>query len=218
MLRSAQKSIMIFDPKGVARKPPKESINLLLDVDAIFGLSDAFRRSASPDFLMKTIGGTSRDYIERAYDWLIPIISSSQHIIERLPPSASCFLLLRAYGTDGYQKNTQLLELAAPLLDHIRKCLKGTLGEIDSSRAANLLLTDVSDASPDRRRCARKVLQEAIGSIDSKDHLELISLSIPESWLSVASLCRCDWLFNLLRVEYTTSIMIDAIKFVVSIL
>jgi len=206
---------MLLDPYGFARKPPKESINLLLQVDNVFGLSECFRRCSTPDFLMLTIGGNSRDYIERAYDWLIPIISSSQHLIHRLPPSASCFLLLRAYGTDGSQQNSQLLELVAPLLEHVSKCLNGELGKFDAKRAANLLLSDLADASPDRRRCARRVLQEAIGIMKSEDNETNRTFSVKESWVSVASQCRCDWLFNLLHVKFALVLVQEAIKFLV---
>ena len=83
-----------------------------------FDLAEKFRlcTSPSPDFLLLTIG-EGRSAIERAADWLIPIISSHPTIINRLQPSASCFLLLRAYGVEG-DKNRSLLELTAPLLNH----------------------------------------------------------------------------------------------------
>ena len=100
-LRKAQKSIMLFNPRSKARKPRKESVQLLFSIDALFHLSKAFKTCIDPDFLLATIGSTSRDSIERAYDWLIPTISSSESIINRLPPSASCFLLLRTYGAEG---------------------------------------------------------------------------------------------------------------------
>ena len=209
MLFSAQKSIMIWDPKVIARKPPKESVNLLLKVDDVFGLSNTLRLSTTPDFLMLTIGGTSYDYIERANDWSIPIISTSQDIINRLPSSLSCFLLLRAYGSDGV--NSQLLELAAPLLEYIRKCLKGLLGKEDASTVMTLLFTDIADASPDRRRCARKVFQEAIGTFDNSQNV-----SAPPTWLSVASLCRCDWLFHVLQMKHAPLLIKDAIIYLVS--
>jgi integrator complex subunit 1 len=88
-----------------------------------FDLAEKFRLSTSPDFLLTTIG-EGRSAIERAYDWLIPIISSHPAIIHRLKPSASCFLLLRAYGVEG-DKNRELIGLTAPLLSHVTKSLTG---------------------------------------------------------------------------------------------
>ena len=88
-----------------------------------FDLAKKLRLTTSPDFLLATIG-EGRSAIERAYDWLIPIISSHPAIIHRLQPSASCFLLLRAYGVEG-DKNRTLLDLTAPLLSHVTKCLTG---------------------------------------------------------------------------------------------
>lgn len=208
LLQAAQKSIMIYDPTGPSRKPPKESVGLILSADALFGLSDSFRRSQSPDYLMMTIGGTTRGFIERSYGWLIPIISSNQHIIHRLAPSTSCVLLLKAYGTDVDSSHSQLLELAAPLLHHVNKCLDGHMGETDAIEAANLLLSDIADSSADRRRCARRVLHEAIGNFSTTPIND-----IPESWISLASLCRCSWLFNLLQVKYTPTLTPTIIKY-----
>ena len=121
-----------------------------------FDLAEKFRLSTSPDFLLQTIG-EGRSAIERAYDWLIPIISSHPAIIDRLQPSASCFLLLRAYGVEG-DKNRELLDLTAPLLSHVTKCLTGEFGEHHALLAMELLLQDIADENDDRQRCARKVL------------------------------------------------------------
>jgi len=102
----------------------------------------------APDFLLDTIGCTSRESIERAYDWLISIISSYPEIIKRLPSNASSFLLFRAYRSDKDYTNTQLLELAFPLLRHVSLCLQGKLGN-DSLHAAHVLFADLSE----RRAC-----------------------------------------------------------------
>ena len=118
---------MLWDPDGPARKPPRESVDLLLSVEELFNLSDIFQRSVKPDFLLMTIGQTTRGAIERAYDWLIPIISTIPDTIARLPSSASCFLLLRAYGTDGDERK-QLKELSAPLLQHVKILLEELMG------------------------------------------------------------------------------------------
>ena len=126
-----------------------------------FDLAERFRLSTSPDFLLATIG-QGRSSIERAYDWLIPVISSHPDTIERLQPSATCFLLLRAYGAEG-GKDSKLLELTAPLMSHVRECVTGKSGE-HALLAMELLLQDVADESDERRRCARKVLDEAFGS------------------------------------------------------
>ena len=201
LLRAAQKSIMVWDPQGPARKPPKDSVNLILSVVKLFGISDTFRLCSEPDYLLRTIGGTSRGYIERSASWLIPIISSHSETINRLPSSASCFLLLRAYGTEFRGKNDQLLDLSAPLLGHVSNCLEGKFGEVDALHAADLLLIDAADQSPDRRHCARKVLQEAIG----------------EDGLSESNTFAFDdndfsWIFNLLHLEHTTTIIPKAIQ------
>jgi integrator complex subunit 1 len=93
-LRDVQKSIMLWDPDGPARKPPRESVDMLLAVNELFNLSSNFQRCVHPDFLLMSVGQTTRGAIERAYDWLIPIISLIPETISRLPSSASCFLLL----------------------------------------------------------------------------------------------------------------------------
>ena len=160
-LKAAQKSIMIWDPKAAARKPPKESLSVLLSINSLFQLAEGFKLCKEPDFLLQTIGSTSRDGIERAYDWLIPVISYYPNIIKRLPSSASCFLLLRAYNEGN--ENMQLLKLSSPLLRHVTQCLVGKFGKDDALLAIDLLFFDISDKNPDRRSCARRVLQQALG-------------------------------------------------------
>ncbi|KAL7488211.1 hypothetical protein ACHAW6_015042 [Cyclotella cf. meneghiniana] len=160
-LKILQRSIMIWEPVQCPRKPPKESIEMLLSIDETFNLADKFRSSIEPDFLLQTIGD-GRSAIERAYDWLIPIISLHPEIIHRLQPSATCFLLLRAYEAEAGKSNRELIGLSAPLLSHVRKCLSGDFGERHSLLALELLLTDIADESADRRRCSRKVLQQSI--------------------------------------------------------
>ncbi|KAL7554730.1 hypothetical protein ACHAWF_018265 [Thalassiosira exigua] len=164
VLKALQKNVMIWDPKQTMRKPPKGSISLLLAVNKSFGLAERFRLSTSPDFLLQTIGhGSGRYAIERSAHWLIPIISLHPAIIDRLNPSASCFLVLRAYGGDG-DKNRELLDLTAPLLLHVSQALGGEFGQDHAYSALELLMQDIADESDDRRRCAKKVLQEAIGN------------------------------------------------------
>lgn len=153
-----------MDPRCKARKPRKESIQLLFSIDNIFQLADKFKSCRYPDFVLATIGSTSRDSIERAYDWLIPTISSSANIINRLPPSASCFLLLRAYGAQG-EENNQLLELASPLLKHVNDSIVGEFGIDGAKRAADILFFDLAHEETSRRRCARRVLQESLGKL-----------------------------------------------------
>jgi integrator complex subunit 1 len=192
---------MVLDPKGPARKPPKESVSLILSAENLFGLSKVFQQSVNPDFMLMTIGQTSRAAIERAFDWVIPVISSVPEIISRLPASASCFLLLRAYGEGGEGKS-ELRKLSAPLLEHVRKSLTGEFGEADAVRAADLLLTDMADPNPDRRRCARRVLQETLGHMKSSAQLE--SVVEPDS----------TGLLRLLQVPHSQAIVSDAIKYI----
>lgn len=186
LLKAAQKSIMIWDPRGPARKPPKESVGLILSVGEMFGISERFRLCQSPDYLLRAIGSTSRASIERAYDWLIPIISSHPETINRLPSSASCFLLLRAYGAEGGE-NDQLLMLSAPLRSHVGSCISGKFGESAAIKAADLLFHDMADERPDRRLCARRVLQEATQMINPKEKDHFFDLGLPDendlSWL-----------------------------------
>ena len=158
-LKTLQKSIMIWDPAQYQRKPPKESIDLILSINNSFNLAERFRASVAPDYLLQTIGD-GRSAIERAYDWLIPFISNQPEVIHRLQPSSTCFLLLKAYGSDS--KDKDLIDLSFPLLSHVKKCLNGEYGERDSAHALELLLTDVADENADRRRCSRKVLQQAM--------------------------------------------------------
>ena len=162
LLRSMQKNIMIFDLEQHQRKPPKGSIDLLLSVNNHFGLAEKFRQVTNPDFLLQTIG-EGRSAIERAYDWLIPIISSHEEIIHRLQPNASCYLLLRAYGTEGGEKNRELLDLTKPLQFHVKGCLTGEHGERHAMLAMELLMSDIADERVTRRVCSRRVLQEAFG-------------------------------------------------------
>ena len=157
---------------------------------------------------MMTLGGTSRDFIERAYDWLIPIMSSHPFIIKRLPSSASCVLLMRAYGADGEKDSFQLIELSAPLLEHVRNCLSGDFGESDAVEAAELLFTDICDRDADRRKCARRVLQETMG----------IGPVNPTPFLSnVEFHTTCSWLKNLLTLKFATLITILCINSLVSL-
>ena len=162
VLRSMQKNVMLFNPEQHQRKPPKGSIDLLLSVNNHFGLAEKFRQVTIPDFLLQTIG-EGRSAIERAYDWLIPIISSHAEIIHRLQPNASCYLLLRAYGSTEGEKNKELLDLTKPLLCHVKGCLTGEHGERHAMLAMELLMSDISDERVTRRVCSRRVLQEAFG-------------------------------------------------------
>ena len=137
------------------RKPPWESAELLLSVDKMFGLSASFQRSTTPDFLLLMIGQTTRGAIERAYAWLIPIISklSSElpEIISRLPTSTSCFPLFRAHGSDSEDKS-QLKQLSAPLLSHVKESLRGKYGQDDCLCAFELLMSDVASHNADWTR------------------------------------------------------------------
>lgn len=163
---------MLLDPTCPARKPRKESVQLLLSIDSSFNLSQSFRACTNPDFLLAAIGSTSRESIERAYDWLIPIISSSADIINRLPPSASCFLLLRAYGAEG-QHNHELLHLVGPLREHVNDSIAGEFGLEGVQRAVDIIFFDLASESADRRRCSRKVLQESsLGKVNAVSYLE----------------------------------------------
>jgi integrator complex subunit 1 len=190
---------MLWAPDGPARKPPRESVDLLLSVKELFGLSEIFQKSTNPDFLLMTIGQTSRGAIERAYDWLIPIISTVPTTIARLPSSASCFLLLRAYGTDGDERK-QLKQLAAPLLVHVRDSLNGKYGEADSVKAFDLLMADVASPNADRRRCARRVLQDSLEQEGQSDST------------------RQSWMINILKVDFATSLVVDAVRHLVRLL
>lgn len=193
---------MLWDPTSPARKPPREAAELLVAVESHFGLSKTFQGSTEPDFLLMTIGKTTRGAIERAYDWLIPIISDMPTTIARLHASASCVLLLRAYGTEGDER-AQLKELSTPLLRHVRDSLTGRFGESDAVRAFDLLMTDVASHNPDRRRCARRVLYDSIGKVENSGNEE----TAPKS---------SSWMLNILRLEHAKSLVSDAIKHMVS--
>lgn len=188
---------MLWDPDGAARKPPREAADILISVERLFGLSETFQRATNPDFVLETLGGTSRGAIERAYDWLIPIISRLPATIERLPSSASCFLLLRAYGTEG-EERSQLKELSAPLLSHVAGCLKGSFGESESVKAFDLLMSDVASHKADRRRCARRVIGDAL---------------VPSESTSDGS----QWASQILDVKYAAALVSDSIKYMVSL-
>ena len=172
----------------------------------MFGLSETFQRSTNPDFVLSTIGQTTRGAIERAYDWLIPIISYLPTTISRLPASTSCFLLLRAYGAEG-EDRAKLQELSAPLLSHVHDSLNGNFGEADAVRAFDLLFTDISSRSPERRRSARRVLQDAIGSTGETSSSRNSTLQDSSN----------SWMENLLQVKHVDSVIADAIKHMVSV-
>jgi hypothetical protein len=78
--------------------------------------------------------------------------------------------------------------------------LTGEFGEADAVRAADLLLTDMADPNPDRRRCARRVLQETLGHLKSPVQLEFGVE--PDS----------TGLLRLLQVPHSAAIVSDAIK------
>ncbi len=164
-MKEAQKSVMLWDPRSVARKPPKNSVLLIFSVSKLFDLATSFIACTDPDYIIDTIGSTNRESIERAYDWLIPIISTFPSVISRLPASASCFLLLRAYGEGAGASTNELLKLASPLLTHVQKSLCGEHGAIGTKRASDLLFFDIADVDASRRHCSRRVLSEALGSI-----------------------------------------------------
>jgi integrator complex subunit 1 len=199
LLRIAHKSIMLWDPKKGPRKPPKESADLIFSVGELFDLPRTFQKCTKPDFVLATIGSTTRGAIERAYDWLIPIISFLPETISRLPASASCFLLLRAYGTEG-EEQSQLQQLSAPLLEHVHDSLLGEFGEANAIRAFDLLLTDLASHHPDRRSCARKVLQNAIGKEELQDFDPTFAGS------------NHTWIMNMIHVPHAISILADAVQ------
>jgi integrator complex subunit 1 len=196
MLRAVQRSILLWEPDGPARKPPREAADLLLSVNDLFGLSEQMQRSINPDYVSLTIGNTTRGAVERAYEWLLPIISRLPETIVRLQSSTCCFLLLRAYGADG-EERSQLKELSAPLLRHVQEALTGRYGSEDSVEAFALLMFDVASPNADRRRCARRVLQDAVPSPNG-------SLVQPGAWM-----------VNLLRLDNATSLVRHAIKHMV---
>jgi integrator complex subunit 1 len=189
-LKMLAKSIMEWEPKQHQRKPPKESIDLILSVNDNFNLAERFRASNDPDYLLQTIGD-GRSAIERAYDWLIPIISQDSAVISRLQSSSTCFLLLKAHGAGAEAKD--LITLSAPLLSHVTKSLSGEYGEENSVLALKLLLMDIADESSDRRRCARKVLQQAIPN----------------------SFGLCGWLRQLIDCSYSKVLIPLSIEFLV---
>ena len=201
MLKTAQKSIMVLNPKAIARKPPKECMNIILSVEDMFSLANVFHRSIDPDFVLVALGSTTRGAIERAYDWLIPVVSMLPSIIGRLPASASCFLLLRAYGSEG-DGSAELRQLSAPLLDHVTKTVCGEYGEEDAVGAIDLLIADVADKKPERRQCARMVLQEALAQQNA---------SVTDKSFHAA---RCTWLHGLLLVKHATSMVTCVIHYI----
>ncbi|KAG7347840.1 DUF3677 domain containing protein [Nitzschia inconspicua] len=198
LLRAAQKSITLLDPRRGPRKPPRESADLIFSVGELFDLPRVFQSNIKPDFVLGTIGSTSRNAIERAYDWLIPIISYLPQTISRLPASASCFLLLRAYGTQG-EERSELQTLSAPLLQHVHDSLIGKFGEVDAVRAFELLFSDLASHKPDRRRCARRVLQNAVGKeTDAND--------------APFSGSNHSWVSSLTQVKNANSILVEAVN------
>lgn len=199
-LRAAQKTIILWDPTGAPRKPPREAAELLVAVESHFSLSKTFQRHVEPDFLLMTIGKATRGAIERAYDWLIPIISDIPDTISRLHASASCVLLLKAYGTEGDER-AQLKQLSAPLLRHVSDSITGKFGQADAERAFDLLLSDVASHNGDRRRCARRVLFDSIGKLNVSGTVDIGKKS--------------SWMLNILHLDHAKCLVSDAIKHMV---
>jgi integrator complex subunit 1 len=183
LLKEARKSVILLNPRGVARKPPQASMKLLLHSCDVFQLSAGLINCLRPDFVLKTIGNTSRSRIERAYAWLIPIISVYPSVIDRLPSSASCFLLLRAYGKRS-ENAEKLLKLSSPLLDHVKRSIRGDLDDDAVKRAADLLFYDLKSQDSERRSCARRLLSETL--VDSKESMrkEQNGFSTEFQWLA----------------------------------
>jgi hypothetical protein len=185
-LKEARKSVMLFDSRVGARKPPQTAMKILIHVCSVFQLSAGFINCLKPDFVLRTIGNTTRHGIERAHDWLIPIISVYPSVIDRLPSSASCFLLLRAYGK-RQDDSEELLKLISPLLDHVKRSISGDLGDDAVKRAVGLLFYDLKSNDSEIRSSARRLLNEALGdvvvsqrelpTIFSSDYQWLVSLT-----------------------------------------
>ena len=225
-VKDAQRTIMLLDPRGPARKPPRDAVNLILSVNEMFDIPIQFRSS---DFFCEMVDFNDRGSIERAYEWLLPIISKTPNIInDQLPPGASCLLLLRAYGqqitsrtssTTSANKDSEgttgakgdaLLDLSAPLLKHVRHCLEGTFGADKAQNAATLILSDLCDAtSAERRRCARRVLQDAIG--DKISPLEDV-VFVSELIKTFSFHSTCGWLRNLINLQYAYLIVPLAVQ------
>lgn len=194
LLRAGQRSIMLWNPDGPARKPPKELGDALLAVEEAFKMGRILRLSRSPDFVLRTIGETTRGAIERAHGWLVPVISELPETIERLPSNATCFLLLRSYGNHRYGE-TKLESLSAPLLKHVKDSLCGRFGESNAVEALDLLLGDLACRNESRRRCASRVLNSTL----TKDSDDVSS-----------------WIEGILEVEHAKSMTPCTIKYMVS--
>lgn len=192
---------MIWDPDGPARKPPPESVDMLHAINERFHLSQQYQRCTDPDFLLMSIGQSNRDAIERAYDWLIPIVSSLPTVISRLPSSASCLLLLRAYSTSGEEKK-QLKELLAPLLQHVTDSLRGLYGESDAVKAFDLIMSDMASKKAEKRKCARKVLQDLLFTSETLALTQSINLF--------------DCMIRILELKHANLLVRDAINHMVS--
>ena len=201
LLDEAHKKIMIWDPDGPARKPPPESVDMLHAINERFHLSQQYQRCTDPDFLLMSIGQSNRDAIERAYDWLIPIVSSLPTVISRLPSSASCLLLLRAYSTSGEEKK-QLKELLAPLLQHVTDSLRGLYGESDAVKAFDLIMSDMASKKAEKRKCARKVLQDLLFTSETLALTQSINLF--------------DCMIRILELKHANLLVRDAINHMVS--
>jgi hypothetical protein len=106
---------------------------------------------------MKTLGNPTKENISSSCEWLVPIISSRPSTISRLSSSAALYLLLATMDDE------KLVELAAPLISHTGKCLRGDFGAEDSFNAAKILFDDLMSEESKARDSARRVLQEALG-------------------------------------------------------
>lgn len=206
LLKAAMKSIILFDPRGPARKPPPKLMKILPYICDRFQLSAGFIHCSTPDFVLKTIGNTSRYGIEKAYDWLIPIISVYPSIIDRLPSTASCFLLLRTYGKRG-NDSEKLLKLSMPLLDHVKRSISGELGDDALKRAVDLIFEDIKSNDFERRYCARSLLNDALADTIQSTRDEQ-PLFFPEF----------QWLISLTKQKNRTHLLDHAIPCLVSLL
>ena len=161
-----------LDPRH-PRIPSQRAVTLTNGAIEKFRLAESLRLCTAPDYLMLILGHPTKENVSKSCEWLVPIISSKPSIISRLPPSASVYLLLTAVDDDN------LVELAAPLILHTGKCLRGELGSEDSFNAAKILFDDLSSDNVKARISARKVLQESLGG-----H-EFVAAEVNAGWLMV---------------------------------
>ena len=87
-----------------------------------------------------------------------------------------------------------------------KQILSGKFGKQDSLLAMQLLLQDIADEDNSCRRCAKKVLQEAIGKEERSDNAPL------QVERKSREIGHCGWLLQIAQLKNSNELVLMVIK------